>query len=223
MRIGAESRIPTVTLNLLIINLIVWVAQSILPRVGIDFTNLFGMHYFGAKSFGVWQMISYMFLHAPGLGHIFSNMFALFMFGPVLERIWGSKRFLIFYLVTGVGAGLVQQLVWFISTPPEVLMYYSDLLLTIGASGAIFGILLAFGMIFPDIPLFILFVPVPIKAKWFVIFYGLFELFSGVASLGGSNIAHFAHLGGMLFGFLMIKYWQKKDKKQSVNGWQDFY
>lgn len=118
----------------------------------------------------------------------------------------------------------MQQVVWGISTPSEVLMAYGDMLLTIGASGAIFGILLAFGMIFPNTPLFLLFVPIPIKAKYFVIFYGLFELFSGVTSFGGSNIAHFAHLGGMLFGFLMIKYFQKQDKKKKVNdGWQDFY
>lgn len=224
MRIGVESRLPRVTLNLLIINGIMWMAQNILPRIGLDITNLLGMHYVGAPNFGIWQLVTYMFLHANGFGHIFSNMFALFMFGPVLERIWGQRRFLIFYIVCGVGAGLVQQVVWGISTPSEVLMAYGDMLLTIGASGAIFGILLAFGMIFPNTPLFLLFVPIPIKAKYFVIFYGIFELISGVTSLGGSNIAHFAHLGGMLFGFLMIKYFQKQDKKKKVNdGWQDFY
>lgn len=224
MRIGIDNRLPNVTLNLLIINMIMWLSQSILPKVGINVTELLGMHYIGASNFGIWQLVTYMFLHAGGLGHILSNMFALFMFGPVLERVWGAKKFLFYYLVTGVGAGLVQQLAWWISSSPEFLMMYSDRLLTIGASGAVFGILLAFGMLFPDVPLFLLFVPVPIKAKWFVLFYGLFELFAGVTSLG-PGIAHFAHLGGMLFGFIIIKYWRIKAKHNGNHNddWQDFY
>lgn len=224
MRIGIDNRPPSITLNLLIINIILWVAQSILPRVGFDITDLLGMHYMGSDRFRIWQMVSYMFLHANGLGHIFSNMFALFMFGPILERVWGAKKFLLFYLITGIGAGLVQQLIWHLATPAEIMPYVADRLLTIGASGAIFGILLAFGMLFPDAPLFIMFIPIPVKAKWFVIFYGLFELVSGVASIGGgSSIAHFAHLGGMLFGFILIKYWEREAKKKIRDGWQDFY
>lgn len=212
MRIGSGLSLPAVTKNLLIINFIIWLAQMILPRVGIDVTGTFGMHYIGSRLFCFWQPVTYMFLHAQGLGHIFSNMFALFMFGPVLERLWGSRRFLIYYLVTGVGAGLVQQLVWYLTMTPE-LAFYQDYMLTIGASGAIFGILLAFGMMFPDVPIFLLFIPISIKAKWFVLFYGLFELFAGIAQTGGDNVAHFAHLGGMLFGFILIRLWQKQMRR----------
>lgn len=153
--------------------------------------------------------------------------FAVYMFGRVLENVWGPKRFLIFYFVTGIGAGLVQEVVWFfnlrdvifasqdminlngaqIISKSEFLNYF----VTIGASGAVFGILLAFAMIFPNVPLYLMFIPIPIKAKYFVIFYGLAELFMGVASFGGDTVAHFAHLGGMLFGYFLIRYWKKKD------------
>ena len=209
MRIGSGSNIPAVTKNLLIINFIIWIAQAVLPRIGIDVTGTLGMHYIGSRLFGVWQLGTYMFLHAGGFGHIFSNMFALFMFGPVLERLWGSRRFLLYYLATGIGAGLVQQVTWYLTMTPE-LAYYQDYMLTIGASGAIFGILLAFGMMFPTAPIFLFLIPIPIQAKWFVILYGLFELFAGIAHTGGDNVAHFAHLGGMLFGFVLIQWWRKR-------------
>lgn len=219
MRLGT-SRLPVVTQNLLVINLIVWLSQLALPRIGFDVTWHLGMHYMGSDHFKIWQLVTYMFLHG-NFGHIFSNMFALFMFGGLLEQVWGQRKFITFYLVTGIGAGLIQQLSWFLTMTPEI-MYYQDLLITIGASGAIFGILLAFGMLFPNAPIFIMFIPIPIKAKWFVMFYGLFELFAGVSSTG-DGIAHFAHLGGMLFGFILIKYWEKEAKKKQRDGWQDFY
>lgn len=154
----------------------------------------------GYGSFWPWQLVSYAFLHG-GLGHILFNMFALWMFGVQLENSWGTRRFAIFYFACVVGAGIIQVIV--ASIEPG---YYP----TIGASGGVFGILLAFGMMFPEQPIYLYFL-FPIKAKWFVIGYGVIELIGGVQSVGGgSSIAHFAHLGGMLFGFLLIQYWRGK-------------
>ena len=184
-----------------------------------------------------------MFMHG-GISHIFFNMFAVWMFGKVLEQVWGPKRFLIYYMATGIGAGLIQLLVAYIRiiplnelVTPEQMDYivtngyellqtnrnYSDpvsgqlnILInisTVGASGAVFGILLAFGMLFPNTELMLLFPPIPIKAKWFVIMYGVFELYSGFANNPNDNVAHFAHLGGMLFGFILIKYWKADRNK----------
>jgi membrane associated rhomboid family serine protease len=142
-------------------------------------------------------------------------MFAVFMFGRTLEQVWGPKRFLTYYMVTGIGAGLVQILVMYIrissQIPPEMFSMVNSI--TVGASGSVFGILLAFGMLFPNAQLFIIPFPFPIKAKWFVIGYGLLELVFGVANRTGDNVAHFAHLGGMLFGIFMILYWRQKDRK----------
>ena len=171
--------------------------------------------------------------------HLLLNMFALWMFGNTLENLWGSKRFLIYYMITGIGAGLIQITVTYFSLmplysqiSPETLnavmtngsgmipssempiaqhMYTLINSPTIGASGAVFGILLAFGMLFPNTMLYIYFA-IPIKAKWFVILYGAMELYSGIANSQGDDVAHFAHLGGMLFGFILLKYWQKKNK-----------
>jgi len=218
-----------------------WFATIILPdSIKIDLRSLLGLHYFGSQNFKPVQIISYMFMHA-GFEHLFFNMFALFMFGSVIERTWGAKRFLIFYLVTGIGAGLVQELTLYIQIQnaqaglsPVMLqevytkganvlaqgMNYSDAVVgklnhllntpTVGASGAVFGLLLAFGIMFPNMPLFIMFIPIPVKAKYVVIGYGLLEFFFGVANRSGDNIAHFAHLGGMLFGFLLILWWKKR-------------
>lgn len=225
---GFLSNIPTVTKNLIIINLLVWVASLVLPKVGVDLVDLLGLHLPGGKDFGVWQIVSYMFMHdTRSISHVFFNMFAVYMFGRVLENVWGPKRFLLFYMVTGIGAGLVQELAWFfdlrdvIMSNQEVvnlngtrLMAKSEFLnlfVTVGASGAVFGILLAFGMLFPNVPLYLMFIPIPIKAKWFVLGYGLIELFMGVSNFSGDSVAHFAHLGGMLFGYFMIRYWKKKD------------
>lgn len=236
--------LPPVTKNLIIINVIVWLAQVVLLRSGIDLTDRFGLYYMGSEGFRIYQFVTYMFLHDAGsFMHVFSNMFAVFMFGRLLEQVWGSKRFLTYYFVTGIGAALIQMLVYFLriqslqsGLSDEAIaqvysqgysllqqhMNFSDPSLgnlnmmlntvTVGASGAVFGILLAFGMLFPNAELFIIPIPFPIKAKWFVIGYGALELIFGVANRSGDNVAHFAHLGGMLFGIFMILYWKKKHK-----------
>ena len=225
---GFLDRIPVVTKNLIIINFLFWVASLSLPKAGIDLISLLGLHFPGATDFYPFQLISYMFMHdTHSFAHVFFNMFAVYMFGRVLENVWGPKRFLIFYMVTGIGAGLVQELTWYfdlrdvINAPQELVNIgggqildktdFYILFVTVGASGAVFGILLAFGMLFPNVPLYLMFVPIPIKAKYFVIFYGLAELTMGVANFRGDSVAHFAHLGGMLFGYLLIRYWKKKD------------
>lgn len=217
MQYNSRESFPPITRNLLILNSIILLAEWVLPRVGIDLVELLGMHYFGADSFGLHQLVTYMFLHDPsGFSHLFFNMFALYMFGGLLERYWGAKRYLIYYLVTGIGAGLVQQLIWYLNMTPDILPY-SDYLVTIGASGAIFGLLLAIGMLFPNLPLFFIFVPVPIKAKYFVIVYGLIELWGGISgSAFGGGVAHFAHLGGMLFGIALILFWKKRGQSEGL-------
>ena len=223
------SSIPVVTKNLIIINLLVWLASVVLKKYHVDLVAVLGLHLPVAPDFYFFQFISYMFMHdTSSIGHVFFNMFAVFMFGRTLETVWGPKRFLIFYLVTGIGAGIVQELVWVYSlwdllssdigmvnigsaviTKAEYLNYF----VTIGASGAVFGILLAFGMLFPNVPIYIMFIPIPIKAKYFVIGYGLIELFAGIFPGAGDNVAHFAHLGGMLFGYILIRYWKKKGQQ----------
>jgi len=214
--------ITPVTRSLLIINLIVWVGCLLMQSSLI--TSHFGLHYFMAEKFYLYQLVTYMFTHVD-FSHLFFNMFALFMFGSVLERTWGPKRYLTYYFITGIGAGLIQLLVVhfqvqsFMSSielsSAEVVFLYNSLPVTIGASGAVFGLLLAFGMLYPNAPLYLMFIPVPIKAKYFVIGYGLIEFFFGVSNRAGDNVAHFAHLGGMLFGIIMILYWKKKDKNNN--------
>ncbi|WP_106830300.1 rhomboid family intramembrane serine protease [Parabacteroides pacaensis] len=225
-RSGFLGDIPIVTKNIIIVNVLLWIATIVFAKSGVNLINILGLHFPGAKDFFAFQIVTYMFMHdTHSIAHLLFNMFAVYMFGRILERIWGPKRFLLFYIITGVGAGLVQEVVWFyelrdvlsatqvnigggqILDKAEFLNYF----VTIGASGAVFGILLAFGMLFPDVPLYLMFIPIPIKAKYFVIFYGVAELFLGVANFGGDNVAHFAHLGGMLFGYFLIKYWKKKD------------
>lgn len=224
---GFLNSIPPVTKNLIIINLLFWVASLALPKVGIDLVDLLGLHFPGATDFKAYQIVSYMFMHdTHSFAHVFFNMFAVYMFGRYW-RTYGPQTFLDFLLRDGYRRRLVQEVVWFfnlrdvifasqdminlngaqIISKSEFLNYF----VTIGASGAVFGILLAFAMIFPNVPLYLMFIPIPIKAKYFVIFYGLAELFMGVASFGGDTVAHFAHLGGMLFGYFLIRYWKKKD------------
>ena len=210
--------IPIVTRYLLVANLIVFLLTSILLRHGIDLNSLCGLHYISAPSFHWWQPLTYMFLHAD-FGHIFFNMFAVWMFAPMIENEWGARRFIIYYLVCGLGAAFVQEAVWMMmlsnmsgAYDAATLAYYAGMLNTIGASGAVFGILFAFGWLFPDVPMFILFIPVPIRARTFVIIYALVELFAGLGSVAGltaDHVAHFAHLGGLLFGWLLILYWRK--------------
>ncbi len=269
--------LPPVVKNLLIINTLFFLATLAFANYGVDLIRVFGLHYPAASDFKVYQLVTYMFMHG-GFEHILFNMFALWMFGNVLENVWGGKRFLAFYLVTGIGAGLtyiiwvhfelapvmagldrviahptlqnlldfnkmhkfeisqysgaiwghfqrfeqavqtlqydpanhgaVQEMINFLS---EYKIYLLNQQVVVGASGAIFGILLAFGMMFPNTLIYLYFA-IPVKAKWFVLGYGALELISGVLNRPGDNVAHFAHLGGMIFGYLMIVYWKKRGR-----------
>ena len=236
------ATMPPVTKNLIIINLIIWLGEFLFPRFASFTVGHLGLHYVGASGFNPVQLITYLFIHEPSSPlHVIFNMFTLFMFGSIIEHVWGSKRFFVYYFVCGIGAALVQELVWSLTwmneyvsalaplygkTPdnfrviaenaiaagnPEFLSTVAmmkDSLVTIGASGAVFGLLLAFAMMFPDRPMYIMFIPVPVKAKYMMIGYAVIEFFLGVA--GADMVAHFAHLGGVLFGFLLIMYWKKK-------------
>ncbi|MGF7138368.1 rhomboid family intramembrane serine protease [Roseimarinus sediminis] len=261
------AQIPQVTKNLIIINALVYFATYLLQTRGIDLTRILGLYYPASEYFRPFQFVTHMFMHG-GIGHLFFNMFALYMFGRVLESVWGPKRFLIFYFVTGLGAAALHSFVNYLEIAPmakavtafsntptpelfstfinkyqsiiqsmgfskasvmefaaqwhdqpaslshenEAISFMSKLvnarmnIPTVGASGAVFGVLLGFGMLFPNTQLMLLFPPIPIKAKYFVIGYGALELILGL-SMPGSNVAHFAHLGGMIFGFMLIKYW----------------
>ena len=204
---------PPVVKNLLILNVLFFLADISLQTRGIDLTQWLGLHYITAQDFYPWQFITYMFMHG-NFSHLFFNMFALWMFGYALENYWGSKRFLVYYLITGVGAALIQTGVLALEIrgmtqglPPFAAQHYINQIVTVGSSGAIYGILLAFGMCFPNVPIFLYFF-FPIKAKWFVIIYGVIELFAGIGGTA-DGVAHFAHLGGMIFGLLLILYWRK--------------
>ncbi len=275
-RPNSFSSLPLVIKNLLIINGLFFLAKLAMINMGIDLDDKLGLHFLLSDKFQPFQIITYMFMHAD-FWHLFFNMFALWMFGNTLENLWGPKRFLIYYLITGIGAATCHYAVIYYQIHPDLqiinsiitnpstktfeafvnsehLKFYSaemlnqfkesagyydkamasnnvtealrisvDIMQTykteflnqpvvIGASGSVFGILLAFGMLFPNTMLYIYFA-IPIKAKWFVIIYGAMELFSGIANSTGDNVAHFAHLGGMLFGFILIKYWQKKNNR----------
>jgi len=262
------SLLPPVVKNLLIINGLFFLATlSFESAFGIDLVNLLGLHYFQSDLFRPYQFVTYMFLHGS-IPHVVMNMFALWMFGYLLENVWGSKRFLTYYVVTGIGAAIIQTLVHWIDissvqaaaesyaanptldgfigfvkhnypvyfeaegtvrtfinewtmakNSPGYSSQSLDLINqlmklqmdvpTVGASGAVYGILLAFGMMFPNMLVYVYFL-FPIKAKWIVIIYGALELFSGISNNPGDNVAHFAHLGGMIFGFFLIVYWKKK-------------
>ena len=245
--------------NLLIINVVIFILQDkLIP------TGQFALYHFGSEFFQPVQLFTHMFLHG-GWAHVFSNMFSLFIFGPLLERFWGPQRFLVFYLITGLGASLLysgvrayelsevrQDAATYIENPTPMGFYnfledhfegryqrqfvveykrdpdnevyieesksavkqvYNELLNVpmLGASGAVFGLLMAFGLLFPNLELMLLFFPVPIKAKYFVLLYGAFELYSGFNRMPGDNVAHFAHLGGMLFAYILVKMWQRTD------------
>ena len=225
------NNIPTMTKNLLVVNVLAFIATFVFERSGIDLTKLLGLHFFLGSEFHIYQFVTYMFLHG-GFTHILFNMFALWMFGSVIERVWGSKKFLFYYICCGIGAGFTQELVQYITYSMEDLATYQyvnaggvqmttdayiNLWTTIGASGAVYGILLAFGMIFPNERLFIIPFPFPIKAKWLIVGYIAIELFSAMSG-PGDGVAHMAHLGGMLFGFLLIRYWQKHPDSSSSFG-----
>jgi membrane associated rhomboid family serine protease len=275
---------PPVVKNLLIINGLMFLATfAFQSSLGIDLRDMLGLHYFESEKFNPFQIVSYMFMHGD-LGHIFFNMFAVWMFGSAIENVWGSKRFLIYYLLTGFGAAFLHYVTIYIDIAPVIaqmeaiinnpsadailaftdshpwgnyisqyqfpeiyaavndfyynqaqtlrlepdnaealrkstfffqnyLEHYMNLPNVVGASGSLFGILLAFGMMFPNVRLFMIFLPIPIKAKYFVIGYGVMELVSAFQNNPGDNVAHFAHLGGMLFGFLLIKYWEKTGQR----------
>ena len=208
------SRIPPVVKNLIMINIVMYIATLIFGNVMYEKLALFS---FNSPLFRPYQLITHMFMHG-GFWHIFFNMYTLFFFGCILENVWGGKKFMLFYLVTGIGAALCHSGVLYLQeihalhTAGE--MAYAQILATptVGASGAIYGLLLAYGMMFPNNQLQLIFpIPIALKAKWFVLIFGLIELVTGITGMGG-NVAHFAHLGGMLFGFFMVTYWKKKGK-----------
>jgi len=277
--------LPPVVKNILILNgLFFFATYALGSALNLDLTNILGLHYFAASEFEPYQFITYMFMHG-GWSHIIFNMFALWMFGSVLENVWGPRKFISYYLVTGIGAALVHYLVFFNDINPvlqlmdsfldapsygnlqafidahkfnidqnntviadnfqkftlsynilqsdpanavamqnainfvsEYKEYFLNLPTVIGASGAVFGLLLAFGMLFPNSLIYLYFF-IPIKAKWFVIIFGVLELVSGFYDTGG-NVAHFAHLGGMIFGFFMIIYWNRQEKNRRKDLWQ---
>lgn len=194
---------PPVVKNLIIINVLVFLAQSLLDTK-FALTARFALWPINSSLFQPYQLVTHMFTHGS-MGHIFFNMFALWMFGKTLENVWGPKRFLSFYLICGIGAAIahlaVQNLMG--GAGPAV-----------GASGAVMGILVAFGYLFPNTELFILFIPFPIKAKWAVIGYVVIDLFGGIANFSGDNIAHFAHLGGALTGFILVLLWNKNNRRR---------
>lgn len=194
--------LPPITKRLLLINIIVWVLDWLLKSRGYHISGLFGLWSLSSGLFHFWQPVTYMFLHA-NFGHLFCNMFAVWMFGPVLEENWGRNKYLAYYFVCGLGAAAVQLLVWWLGDTGAAV--------TIGASGAVFGILFAFGWLFPEVPMFLLFIPIPIRARTFVFIYAAFELVAGLADANFDNVAHFAHLGGMVFGWLLLLIWKWSD------------
>lgn len=198
------SMLPTGVKHLLIINVLMFAATYVLERLGyLQITNMLCLWPLGSGLFRIWQPLSYMFMHA-GLDHIFFNMFALWMFGYVLENYWGTKRFVAYYLVCGIGAAITHMAM--------SLLFKMPLVPTVGASGAVYGILLAFGMMFPNERIYLYFL-MPIKAKWFVIGYAAIELFEGF--FRADNVAHFAHLGGMLFGLILILLWRRRNRNDN--------
>ena len=262
MMYNPNNSIPPIIKNLLIINGLMFLLSSTLESRGIDLNQIFGLFFYKSEYFRIWQPITHLFMHA-NFTHLLTNMFSLWMFGRILEGVWGEKRFLVYYFVTGLGAALLHTIVnafsissmlsalqafhntpspesfeAFVKTAPHIKQFVYDYINqwyenpsdstyiaeatrmadsvarqiinipTVGASGAVFGILLAFGMMFPEAKLMLLFPPIPIKAKWFVLGYGALELYLGLTQ-PGSNIAHFAHLGGMLFGYFLIRHWRR--------------
>ena len=232
-RPGGFSILPPVTKNLIIICSILALAKYVLMNRGIDLDDYLGLHYYKSNLFNPYQFVTYIFIHG-NFSHLFFNMFALWMFGSVIENYWGPKKYLTFFLLTGLGAALTQLVIFYFTIAPQlntfqllidqsqgdwttlealknekVAFLNSPGLTVVGASGSLFGLLLAFGMLFPNSYIYLYFF-IPMKAKYFVAIYGLIELFSGISSSPDDNVAHFAHLGGMLFGFLLIMLWKTK-------------
>ncbi len=216
---GFFTSLPPVIKNLLIINavmlLVTFLAEDFMYRT-------FSLFFFESEFFKPYQFITHMFMHG-GVLHLFFNMYSLVIFGVILEHVWGSQKFFLYYMVTGLGAAALHSLVLWIDYSSQVAAFEAGnqyalenirVLLstpTVGASGAVYGVLLAYGMLFPNNVLQLIFPPVALKAKWFVLIFGALELWLGISNTGG-NIAHFAHLGGMLFGFILIKYWKKNNR-----------
>ncbi|MBR6334270.1 MAG: rhomboid family intramembrane serine protease [Bacteroidales bacterium] len=274
---GGFNILPTGVKNLLIINVLLFFATVVFQQTGlVDLERWLGLHYFSSQLFQPWQPVTYMFMHA-NFGHLFFNMFALWMFGAAVENTWGTKRFLLYYFITGVSAGLMHYLVIYFQIHPTIALmnqfladpsldsfrtlvtqYHGKYLNTdalqqtlayleqspsilpdvvnnvvsskeailnqfnlVGASGAVFALLLAFGMLFPNAEIYIYFL-FPIKAKWFVVIYGALELIYGVAGTG-DGVAHFAHLSGMLVGLVLILLWKRYDKNRRNDNFYQYY
>jgi membrane associated rhomboid family serine protease len=193
---GFLSTIPQVTKVILILNVTLFILDYLSGHLLVNYLALYSYH---THYFKPYQLVTHMFMHGS-FGHIFFNMFGLFMFGKVLESVLGSKKFFLLYILSGLGAAALQLFIYYMQGNDAIM---------IGASGAVFGILIAFGMLFPNVELFLMFIPVPIKAKYLIPIYAVLELFLGVANFSGDNIAHFAHLGGAVVGFILIKIWKK--------------
>lgn len=226
------SRLTPAVANILAANVFLFIITWLAEQRGYELSGVLGFFYPASPNFHVWQIITYMFMHG-GFEHILFNMFALYTFGVVLENIWGAQRFLYFYFLTGIGAILLQSCVqaWevyhitgslnsniFIDGTIDASSLEKLNIIngapTVGASGAIFGLLLAFGVLFPNTELYLFFVPIPIKAKYLVSGYILLELWMGFKQNPGDNVAHFAHLGGALFGYLILRYWNSRNYKR---------
>lgn len=226
--------LPVIVKNLIIINALAFLAQWVVgPQIERKIYDLFALHTWQSPIFKPWQFITYLFLHGS-FEHLFFNMFALWMFGSVLESLWGPKKFIIFYLVCGLGAALCHMIVLYFQTQPyvdafnslpfseqqEIIINNPDYELferlrsaTLGASGAVYGCLAAFGYLFPNALMFMLFIPVPIKAKWMVIGYIAIELYLAISNNPGDTVAHIAHLGGAVFGLALVYFWNKNNRR----------
>ena len=230
------NNMPTVTKNLLIVNILFFAGRYVASLYNINLDDILGLHFFLAKNFHYYQLFTYMFMHG-GLEHIFFNMFAVWMFGRIMEQTMGSRRFLFYYLTCGLGAGLIQEIAQYgeyiysgYNAYEQVNMNgmivpmsdYLNQWTTVGASGAVYGILLSFGMTYPNERLFIFPLPVPIKAKFFVIGYAVIELLSALGR-SSDGVAHFAHLGGMLVGFLLLLYWKNGGGQGNRYNKNDFH
>lgn len=223
INLGTGPGLPPIVKNLLIINVLAFLAQTALES-SFPINDLFALHHYKSEEFRPYQIVTHMFMHA-GFFHLFFNMFALFMFGSTVERAWGPKRFLIFYLVCGLGSALTQMVSYayqFKEIDQMVLnaMDYHQYQMilrsayTVGASGAIMGVLVAFGFLFPNTQLIIFPIPVPIKAKWAITALVAIDLFGGFARVPGDQIAHFAHLGGAVTGLVLLMIWRRSDRQQ---------
>lgn len=199
--------------NLVIVNTILLVATYI---IGDSMYEKLALFPFESRFFKPYQLVTHMFMHG-GFWHLFFNMYTLVFFGSILERIWGSRKFLLFYFVTGLGAALCHNLVLHLQIDAAIAKEAYNVAgrimatPTVGASGAIYGVLLGYGMLFPNNVIQLIFPPIALKAKWFVVIFGVIELITGLTGMGG-NVAHFAHLGGMIFGLILILYWKKNNK-----------